>query len=95
MKKASTSEEIIVQVFMTAFPCLHVSYFSYSIKKWLWGVTQRTKTLLHTKATNLSASSRMRISILFRVKFGELWRWSMRRPGVAMTTSGPSLNAAS
>lgn len=44
---------------------------------------------------NLSASSRIRISMCVSSKLGVLWRWSISRPGVAIRTSGPALNAAS
>ena len=44
---------------------------------------------------DLSASSRMRISTPSRWKQGALWRWSMRRPGVATTMSGERRRAAS
>ena len=43
----------------------------------------------------LSASSRIRISTSSRLKLGAFCRWSISRPSVAMTTSGPSLRAAS
>lgn len=43
----------------------------------------------------LSASSRIKISIWVSSKLGVLWRWSISRPGVAIRTSGPALNAAS
>ena len=43
----------------------------------------------------LSASSRISISTLFKLKLGALCKWSMSLPGVAITTSGPSLRAAS
>lgn len=43
----------------------------------------------------LSASSRMSTSMLLRWKEGQLWRWSMSRPGVAMRMSGAARRAAS
>lgn len=42
-----------------------------------------------------SASSRTRISRVSRVNEGELRIWSMRRPGVAITTSGRARKATS
>ena len=36
-----------------------------------------------TSSSIRSASSRMRTSTEWRLKEGALWRWSMRRPGVA------------
>lgn len=42
-----------------------------------------------------SASSRMIISTVSRLKHGVLCKWSMRRPGVAMQMSGPSRSEAS
>ena len=44
---------------------------------------------------HLSASSKMSTSMLLRWKEGQLWRWSMSRPGVAMRMSGAARSAAS
>ena len=43
----------------------------------------------------LSASSRTRTSSASSANVGELRRWSIRRPGVAMTTSGRAFRATS
>lgn len=43
----------------------------------------------------LSASSKMSTSTLLRWKEGQLWRWSISRPGVAIRMSGPERRAAS
>lgn len=43
----------------------------------------------------LSASSSTRISTVSTLKLAELRMWSMKRPGVAITTSGRSRNSAS
>ena len=42
-----------------------------------------------------SASSKIKISTVSKLKHGVLCKWSMRRPGVAIQISGPSLSAAS
>jgi len=47
-------------------------------------------------ASNIrSASSRTRISSVSTVKLAELRMWSIKRPGVAIMTSGRNLNSAS
>lgn len=43
----------------------------------------------------LSASSKISTSTLLRWKEGQLWRWSISRPGVAIRMSGPERRAAS
>lgn len=58
---------------------------------------KKTKRQKHhtTKNTDLSASSSTKISIVLRSKLGAFNKWSINRPGVAITMSGPRRNAAS